>query len=156
MIRALKLSVLAGSAFVWLAPQAAAQEGDVAAGEGVFRRCAVCHGIGDTDRPVAPSLNGVIGRTAGTLETFPRYSPAMVAAGEGGLVWNQETMAEYLADPRGYIPGNRMAFPGLRQQQEILDVIAYVATYSDAAEEAAGEGEAVEGEGETEEGAADE
>ncbi len=73
----------------------------------------------------------MIGRTAGTQADFlPRYSPAMKEAGAGGIVWNEETIAEYITDPRAFIPGNRMAFPGLKDEQERADVIAYIKQFS--------------------------
>ena len=59
---------------------------------------------------------------AGTAEGF-KYSDAMK---ESGVVWNDETLAAYLADPRAYIPGNRMFFPGLKQEEEIRDLLAYL------------------------------
>jgi cytochrome c len=121
---------LAGLVLAGLAQQASAQ--DAANGERIFARCAVCHGIGDTTKPLGPNLNNVIGRTAGTLEEFAaRYSPAMKEAGAGGIVWSEETIAEYITDPRAFIPGNRMAFPGLRDEQERADVIAYIKQFSE-------------------------
>lgn len=108
-----------------------AQEGDPAAGKTAFNKCRACHEAERDTNKVGPSLQGVMGRTAGTLESFAsRYSPAMKEAGEGGLVWSEETVAEYLRDPKGYIPGNRMAFPGLKDDQEIANVIAYLAANS--------------------------
>lgn len=112
-----------------------AQEANVDAGKKVFLKCAVCHGIGDTKKPVGPSLNNVIGRTAGTEPDFlakkgAGYSKAMIAAGEGGLVWDEAQIAEYITDPKKKIPGNKMAFPGLKKEQERLDVIAYIKTFS--------------------------
>jgi cytochrome c len=106
-----------------VAPALAA--GDPAAGEQVFRRCQACHLVTAEQNRVGPHLVGVFGRPAGAVEGF-NYSPAMRQAGEDGLVWDEETIAAYLADPRGYIQGNRMAFAGLRQEQEIADVIAYM------------------------------
>jgi cytochrome c len=98
----------------------------VAAGEGVFRQCSACHEIGEGARNrVGPHLNGILGMTAGTHEGF-RYSPALRQAGEDGLVWTEETLAAYLADPRGYIPGNRMAFRGLNSEEDTAAVIAYI------------------------------
>jgi cytochrome c len=64
----------------------------------------------------------VFGRPAGTAEGF-KYSQAMK---DSGVTWNEQTIAEYLANPRGYIKGNRMAFAGLKNQQDIADVIAYL------------------------------
>jgi cytochrome c len=95
-------------------------------GEKVFRRCAACHMIGpDAKNRVGPELNGVIGRTAGTLEDF-NYSDAMKEAGAGGLVWSGETLHTYLADPRAMVKGTKMAFPGLKKPEEVDAVIAYI------------------------------
>jgi cytochrome c2 len=122
--------IVAGTLGAATAPALA--EGDAAAGERVFARCGVCHGVGDANRAQGPNLNGVFGRVAGTQEEFaPRYSPAMKAKGEEGLVWSEETIDAYLADPRGYIPGNRMAFAGLREEADRANVIAYLKQFSE-------------------------
>ncbi len=110
-------------------------EGNVDAGKKVFAKCAVCHGIGDAKKPIGPTLNGVVGRTAGTQPDFlakkgAGYSKAMIAAGEGGLVWTEAEIASWVADPKKKIPGTKMAFPGLKKEQEIADVVAYVKTFS--------------------------
>lgn len=103
--------------------------GDAANGEKVFRKCMACHEVGpDAKAKVGPPLNGVIGRTAGTLEGFA-YSDAMVAAGEGGLVWTAETIGELLEKPKDFVPGTKMTFAGLRKEGERADVIAYLATF---------------------------
>lgn len=103
--------------------------GDAANGEKVFRKCMACHEVGpDAKAKVGPPLNGVIGRTAGTLEGFA-YSDAMVAAGEGGLVWTAETIGELLEKPKDFVPGTKMTFAGLRKEEERADVIAYLATF---------------------------
>ena len=78
----------------------------------------------DTNR-IGLHLGDVIGRTAGSVEGF-KYSDAMKAKGEEGLVWNDETLAAYLADPKGYIPKNKMAFPGLKKEDDVANVIAYL------------------------------
>jgi cytochrome c len=119
---------------LWAVP-AAALEGNVDAGKKVFAKCGVCHGIGDTMKPIGPNLNNVIGRTAGTLPEFVAkkgagYSKAMVAAGAGGLVWDEAQIAEYITDPKKKVPGNKMVFPGLKSEQDRLDVVAYVKTFS--------------------------
>ena len=106
-----------------------AQEGDATAGAVVFKKCAVCH-MADTDKnKVGPSLNGVFGRKAGTHPDF-RYSPAMQAVGEGGLVWDDATMRDYLHDPRKKVKGTKMAFPGLKDDADIANVIAYMKQFS--------------------------
>ncbi len=72
---------------------------------------------------VGPSLAGVFGRNAGTAEGFDRYSSAMK---DSGVVWSEESLDAYLADPKGYIPGNKMAFRGLRDEEDREDLIAYL------------------------------
>jgi len=127
--------VVAATALLYLAPGAGAAEGTAEAGKKVFAKCAVCHGIGDKKGAIGPSLNNVIGRKAGTEADFlakkgAGYSKAMIAAGEGGLVWDEAQIAEYITDPKKKVPGNKMAFVGLKQEQDRLDVIAYVKTFS--------------------------
>lgn len=134
MARVLSFLVATGIVAVFAAPALAA-EGNVDAGKKVFVKCAVCHGIGDTKKPIGPNLNDVIGRTAGTQAEFlakkaAGYSKAMIEAGAGGLVWDEAAIAEYITDPKKKIPGNKMAFPGLKDEQDRLDVIAYVKTFS--------------------------
>jgi cytochrome c len=88
----------------------------------VFNKCKICHVLDEPTNRMGPYLVGIIGRQAGTAEGF-KYSDAMK---ESGVVWNDETLAAYLADPRAYIPGNRMFFPGLKQEEEIRDLLAYL------------------------------
>jgi len=99
-------------------------QGDPEAGENVFRRCAACHATQLGQHRVGPSLAGVFGAEAGTAEGF-RYSDALKAS---GIVWDEEALDQYLANPRVFIPGNRMAFPGLRGEQDRADVIEYLKT----------------------------
>lgn len=134
MFRLLRFLTLSGIVAALTTP-VMALDGNVDAGKKVFAKCAVCHGIGDAKKPIGPTLNGVIGRTAGTQPDFlakkgAGYSKAMIAAGEGGLVWTEEELASWVADPKKKIPGTKMAFPGLKKEQEIADVIAYVKTFS--------------------------
>lgn len=97
-------------------------EGDATAGKKVFNKCKACHVVDQEKNRVGPHLVGIFGRTAGAVEGF-RYSKAMK---ESGIVWEAETIGAYLADPKGYIPKNRMAFAGLRKQEDIVNVIAYM------------------------------
>lgn len=110
--------------------QARAQDaGDATAGATVFKKCAACH-VADTDKnKVGPSLNGLFGRTAGTHPNF-NYSPAMKAAGTGGLVWDTASLRDYLHDPKAKVPGTKMAFPGLKDDTEISNLEAYLKQYS--------------------------
>lgn len=136
-----EFAAAAGLAF-FFASGAAWATGDAASGEKVFKRCAACHTVGeDAKHRVGPHLNDVIGRPAGSAEGF-KYSKAMVDAGAGGTVWNEDTLDAYLADPRGYIKGNRMSFAGLRKEDERADVIAYLRSFSGGAEAAAAPAEA--------------
>ncbi len=96
--------------------------GDAAAGEKVYRKCRACHVVDKEQNRVGPHLVGIFGRTAGAVEGF-RYSKAMT---ESGIVWTEETIALYLQDPKGYIKGNRMAFPGLKKEEDVANVIAYM------------------------------
>jgi cytochrome c len=97
--------------------------GDAAAGKAVFGRCQICHAI-DAGQPsaVGPNLHGIFGRRAGTAEGYD-YSPAMK---QSGIVWDDATLAKYLKDPSGFIPGNKMAFPGLKNDKDVADLLAYL------------------------------
>ncbi len=110
-----------------------ATAGDVAAGEKVFKKCAACHAVGDgAKNKVGPQLNDLFGRTAGSLEDY-KYSKAMIAAGEEGLVWNEETVTTYLTKPKDMVKGTKMAFAGLRKEADLENILAYLATFSAAA-----------------------
>ena len=106
-----------------------AQEGDASAGETVFKKCAVCHVVDTDTNKVGPSLKGVFGRKAGTHPDF-RYSPAMQAVGEGGLVWDDAALRDYLHDPRKKVKGTKMTFPGLKDDADITNLIAYMKQFS--------------------------
>ncbi len=119
---------------------AAYAEGDAAAGEDMFKRCKSCHAITNGDEVIVrggrtgPNLYGIIGEKAGDVEGF-RFGDSMIAAGEAGLVWDEENIAEYVADPTGFLRAYlnddtaraKMTFK-LRSGGE--DVAAYLATFS--------------------------
>lgn len=136
-MKSLKTFLFAAGA-VLVTTSAHAMEGDPAAGEQVFRTCSTCHNVEDERNKVGPHLINVFGRTPGTVEGF-RYSKAMTEFGEAGNVWDAETIGAYLADPRGYVRGNRMAFVGLKSEEEIANVLAYLAQFSEMGEAAEGE-----------------
>ena len=99
-------------------------------GQVVFKRCTACH-TPEKDGParVGPNLWGVVGRDVASSSSFPRYSPAM--KGKKGK-WDFESLGNYLHDPRGYIPGNQMSFAGVKDNQELADLLAYLRTQSDS------------------------
>lgn len=118
-------ALTAALAAAFLAATPARAEGDAAAGKKAFRKCAACHTVQAGKNRLGPTLAGIIGRTAGTVEGF-KYSKAMTEFGAGGGVWDEAAVDAYLADPKGFIKGNKMAFPGLKDAQERADVIAYL------------------------------
>ena len=97
-------------------------EGDAAKGQKVFAKCKTCHEIATAKNKVGPTLQGVIGRKAGTVEGF-KYSEAMI---NSGVTWDAATIAEYVAKPKEFIAGNKMAFAGLKKEDEIADLVAYI------------------------------
>jgi cytochrome c len=122
--------LLIATAVIVLSPgNAGAQEGDATAGATVFKKCANCH-VADTDtNKVGPSLNKLFGRKAGTHPNFA-YSAGMKAAGEGGLVWDETVLRDYLHNPKAKVKGTKMAFVGVKDDKEITDLIAYLKQYS--------------------------
>ena len=98
--------------------------GDAAAGERAFMQCRTCHVTDPGVNRMGPSLAGIIGRKAGTVDGF-NYSPAMA---ESEITWTPEKLYEFLENPRRLVPGNRMAFAGVRNDQERADLIAYLKT----------------------------
>jgi cytochrome c len=99
-------------------------------GEQVFKKCRACHQVGEGAKGgVGPVLNGLIGRKSGTVEGF-NYSDANKEAGEKGLVWTEEELNKYLEAPLTYMPKNKMAFAGLKEESDRKDVIAYLKTFA--------------------------
>ena len=112
------------------APASALAAGDPANGEKLFKKCAACHSLEAGRKKVGPSLHGVIGRTAGTADGY-RYSKAMTAYGQSGVVWGADTLNVYLEAPRKVVKGTKMSFPGLKKAQDRADVIAYLKKFSE-------------------------
>lgn len=104
-------------------PRPAGAAGDPAAGEKVFQKCRACHQVGETAKNVVgPKLNGVIGRPAGSVEGYS-YSDANK---NSGITWDEATFRDYIKAPRVKIPSTKMVFPGLKSEQEIDDILAYL------------------------------
>ncbi|WP_299396983.1 cytochrome c family protein [Pelagibius sp.] len=117
------LAVWLGAAAVSAPAGAQTTAGDAAAGELVFRQCAACHTVEPDRHRAGPSLYGVFGQQAGAVEGF-RYSRAMR---EADVVWDEETLTAYLADPNGFLPGTSMRI-ALRNAEDAPDLIAYLRT----------------------------
>jgi len=101
----------------------------VVAGESAFRACQVCHQVGDTaQNHVGPILNGIVGHPAAAIDGFG-YSGAIRTAAEDGLVWTEENLAAFLKEPGKFIRGNRMTFAGVRKEEDINAIIAYLSTF---------------------------
>ncbi|MEP3114559.1 c-type cytochrome [Nisaea sp.] len=99
----------------------------VKAGEKVFKKCKACHAVGDKAKhKIGPHLNGIFGRAAGTAEGFKKYSKSMKTAGADGLVWDEEALAAFLAKPKAMIKRTKMAFAGLKKEDDLTAVIAYL------------------------------
>jgi cytochrome c len=97
---------------------------DVEAGKTAFKKCALCHTTEAGKNKLGPSLFGVVGRKSATLENF-NYSEAMKKFDH---TWDEDTLDEYLADPRATVPGTKMIFPGIKDKTERDDVITYLET----------------------------
>ncbi|MBK0328517.1 cytochrome c family protein [Rhodobacteraceae bacterium F11138] len=104
-------------------------EGDADKGEKVFKKCKACHAVGpDAKNKVGPELNGIVGAPAMHNPDF-KYSDAMKEAAEGGLVWDEESLAAFLTKPRDFMKGTKMTFAGLRKEADIANVIAYLQSF---------------------------
>lgn len=100
-----------------------------AAGETVFKKCKACHQVGDDAKnKTGPILNGIVGASAGHVDGF-KYSKAMQEAAEGGLVWSDAELAAFLAKPKSYMKGTKMSFAGLKKDEDIEAVIAYLKSF---------------------------
>ena len=114
-------TLLATGAALVVLTHATPAHADAASGRNDFGVCAACHSITDTDG-VGPHLNGVIGRKSGSVSGF-NYSRAMKQA---NIVWDDQTLAAFIADPQKTVPGNHMPFSGLQDPTQRADVIAYL------------------------------
>lgn len=96
---------------------------DAVAGEKVFAVCKACHQIGENAKNVVgPTLNGLIGRKAGSV---PGYSYS-VANKDSGITWDESTFREYIKDPKVKIPGTKMIYAGLKDEKRTTDLIAFL------------------------------
>lgn len=99
-------------------------DGDAAAGAAIFKKCQACHTATQPINKVGPSLMGVIGRPVATAPDY-NYSEAMKAFG-AGKSWDEATFSTYIKAPRFVVKGTKMAFPGLKKDEDIANLIAYL------------------------------
>lgn len=101
---------------------AAAIDGDIKAGKKVFRKCKACHQLKEGRNGVGPSLHGILGADAGQVDGY-KYSTALTGS---DIVWTSEALTAFLTDPRGFAPGTKMQFPGLKKDEDIINLLAYL------------------------------
>jgi cytochrome c len=112
------ITILLPSALVAYAQSA----GDAQRGAQVFAQCKVCHSLEAGKNMLGPSLHGLLGRKAGSVPGYA-YSPAMKNA---NVTWDDDTLSKYLADPKAFIPGDKMVYPGVKDPSKLGDLLAYL------------------------------
>jgi len=105
-----------------IATSPALAEGDAAAGEKVYKKCKTCHSLEAGKNKLGPNLAGIFGRQAGSVEGY-KYSAAMASS---GIVWDEATLDAFLAKPKDVVPKTKMAFAGLKKEDQRHDLIAYL------------------------------
>lgn len=125
------LSALGGLGLVAFLVVGGVRAADVETGKTVFAKCSACHAVGEgAKNKIGPALNKIFGRKAGSGEGY-KYSKAMIDSGDEGLVWDEATLKSYLAKPQDTVKGTKMAFSGLKSEEDLANVIAYLATFSE-------------------------
>jgi len=118
------VSTLLIAASLTATPGALAQ--DLAAGKTSFNKCLACHAIGEgAKNKVGPELNGLDGRKSGAVEGYS-YSPANK---DSGITWGKDVFLDYIKDPKAKIPGTKMVFAGIKNENEANNLWAYIASF---------------------------
>ncbi len=118
--------ILFAAAIMIAAATSTAAAQDVEKGQHVFNMCRPCHAIGpDATNMLGPELNGLDGRHSGSVPDYP-YSEANK---KSGIVWSEATFKQYIKNPQALVPGTKMSFAGIKNQQEINDLWAYLSQF---------------------------
>ena len=105
-------------------------QGNPEEGENVFKKCRTCHDVGDSAKnKVGPALNNIVGRKAASVNGFA-YSTDMKALGSNGFVWSEENLSKYLENVKSVVANGKMVFPGLKDEQDRKDLIAYLKKFT--------------------------
>lgn len=105
---------------------------DAAAGQAVFKKCSACHDASSGGpNKVGPNLFGVVGRPVASHEGFT-YSDGMKTHADGGKTWTFEDLDKYLTNPKTEVPGNKMAFAGLKKEEDRANLLAWLNSQSPA------------------------
>ena len=122
----MKKLILSVSVLMLAASSGAALAQDATAGEASFKKCLACHAIGEgAKNKVGPELNGLDGRKSGTAEGFS-YSDANK---NSGITWNEANFKKYIQDPKAMVPGTKMMFAGIKNENEVNNLWAYVSQF---------------------------
>jgi cytochrome c2 len=110
---------------------AAGADGDPAKGEMIFKTCVACHAVADKSNKLGPHLVGIIDRTVASVEGY-KYSNAMKEFAASGGVWNDTTLAAFIENPKAIVPNSKMAFSGIKKEEQRKDLIAFLKAKSEA------------------------
>ncbi|WP_296584660.1 cytochrome c family protein [Xanthobacter sp.] len=121
--------VLASVLVLAAATGSAYADPDVAKGETVFKKCMACHAIGpDAKVKVGPPLNGIVGAKWAHFEGYA-YSQDIKDGAAAGKVWDNATLNDYIENPKHLVPKGKMAFAGVKNEDERKDLIAFLAQF---------------------------
>lgn len=110
-------------AWLTMAPATLASAQDAEAGAAVFNKCRACHQVGATAKnTIGPHLNGLVGRKSASVDGY-NYSAASKKA---DITWDEENVAAYIRNPRGFMPGTKMAFAGLTKDSEVENLLTFL------------------------------
>jgi cytochrome c len=120
-------SILLATVCLGLMAGTALAAGDPAKGEKVAKVCQACHSLTDKTNKTGPYLVGIVGRPVASAEGYS-YDDAMKTFAATGAKWDEATLDKYLTNPKELVPGNKMAFAGVKKEDQRADLIAYLAT----------------------------